>query len=105
MGVSLALGTGLGDECHATHEQAHPDNVLPHHLREVAFARGSVAKVSASPTALLEHWGNPAARQMRAVIVSISAISFTSRRPSDLRLHVVFHMRNNRTVRAVSPFD
>jgi hypothetical protein len=49
--------------------------------------------------------GNPAARQMRAVIVSISANSFTSRRPSDLRLHVVFHMRNDRTVRAVSPFD
>jgi hypothetical protein len=59
MGVSLAVDTGLGEECQATHEQAHPDNVLPHHLREVAFARGSVAKVSASSTAFLEHWAIP----------------------------------------------
>ena len=34
-----------------------------------------------------------------------SVIGFTSRRPSDLRLHVVFHMRDDRTVRAFSPFD
>ncbi len=56
MGVSLAVGPGLGDERHATHEKAHPNNVLPHHLREDAFARGSVAKSSASSTAFLEHW-------------------------------------------------
>jgi hypothetical protein len=41
MGMSRAIGPGLGGECHAPHEQAQPENVLPHSLCKDAFARRS----------------------------------------------------------------